>query len=183
MLEQTIALVYALLTHLSPGMAKAADRTAVVGLARAAEDPEFKMTREELADEVVYGALESRFKDHPRAWSWDARGGVSCGYLQEPCWYVKDHDDEAQARWWMGNERAAGLASVDSDPKRAARRAKIARRLLAEIESCPWHGALLAAVFPEKRDVPAAHAEMGFLGGYPSRRLARLTFFVNLSNE
>jgi hypothetical protein len=149
-LAQVTALVLALLAHFSPGLARSADRAAVTGIARAAVD--LSVTPDELSTLVVYAALESGVKDHPRAWSWDARRAVSCGMLQEPCSFVKEADDAAQARYWIISERQAGLASVDSDPKRAARRQKLAEKVLEEVASCPWHAGLLE---PIKRGLAA----------------------------
>jgi hypothetical protein len=36
-------------------------------------------------DALIYAAHESAFNAHPQAWSWDARGHVSCGFWQTPC--------------------------------------------------------------------------------------------------
>lgn len=36
-------------------------------------------------DAVLYAAHESGFDATPKAWSWDAKGGISCGYWQTPC--------------------------------------------------------------------------------------------------
>jgi hypothetical protein len=162
MLKDAAALILAMLTHFAPGMSRYADRSVVVGLASAASDPALHMTREELAIEVVYGAFEGQFRDHPpHAYSWDAKSGVSCGFLQERCWYTKDHSDEEQATWWLHNERAAGLASVDSSPTRAAQRTRLAHRILKGVEDCPWHAALLAKVFPPSEDGDAMTASLG----------------------
>lgn len=163
MLSTTFALVLALATHFSPGFARHADRTVLEGIARAAADPELAMTRQELALLVVYATLESGLRDRPLATSWDARAHVSCGMLQEPCSFVERATDEMQARYWIRIERQAGLANLDSSPSRAARRTKLAERLLEGVNECPWHHALLEGFAPlpeESRPALAANATM-----------------------
>lgn len=77
---------------------------------------------------VTYAWHESRWRVHPRAESWDAIEGRARGPWQ--LWSGGDAPLEAQARTWLDCVQRAGLASVDSSPRRAARRADEARRLL-----------------------------------------------------
>jgi hypothetical protein len=90
-------------------------------------------TAEDAALLVVYGVHESGLSEHPRAWSWDARAGVSCGPWQLRC--TLSSTPEADARTWLANVRRAGLAAVDSSSTRAEARRKEAIALLAR--SCP----------------------------------------------
>ena len=80
---------------------------------------------------VEYGYRESHWMPHPRAESWDARAGVAHGFLQlwGPAGSLPLVD---QCRAWLLNVQASSLASVDSSPTRAARRAAEAARLLGE---------------------------------------------------
>ena len=77
---------------------------------------------------VEYSYKESHWQLHPRAESWDARSGKARGPWQ--LWVGGDADLTAQAVAWLHNVQSAGLASVDSSPSRAARRAQAAQRLL-----------------------------------------------------
>jgi hypothetical protein len=144
-LEQASAFILAVLMHLSPGLSRSADKGVVRAMAVVAADPEMNVTLEELTDETVYAALESLVSAHPRAFSWDARGHVSCGYLQEPCGFVDHASLEEQSRYWLRIYRAAGLAALDSNPKRAARRQRLAAKIVKELKGCPWHAGLMAA--------------------------------------
>ena len=178
-LAVAVKLVFTMISHVVPGAQRYAERAPIAGLARAAVDPALHMTPKELAELSVYGELEGQFRDHPHAYSWDAKGGVSCGYLQEPCWYVKDHDDEAQARWWIHNVRAAGLADVDSSAKRANYRARIAVKLLQVLEECPWHRGMLGQVFEEQGEAAPEIAGLTLVPTLePTSRFARLRLFI-----
>lgn len=79
---------------------------------------------------VLYSHAESHWTINPRPWSWDARAGIAHGPWQ--LWGRPELTLEEQARAWLHNVEAAGLASVDSSPRRAARRAVRAARLLTE---------------------------------------------------
>jgi hypothetical protein len=79
---------------------------------------------------VEYSYKESHWQLHPRAESWDARAGKARGPWQ--LWFGGDADLTTQAVTWLRNVQQAGLASVDSSPSRAARRAQAAQRLLDE---------------------------------------------------
>ncbi len=144
-LETITVLILASCAHLSPGFERRAERSVVHAIAAVAADPELRVTPHELAVLVTYAALESGMSSRPMAFSWDARAHVSCGYLQEPCGFVDHASLEEQARYWIREERAVGLASVDSDPRRAGRRERRADRVLESIAGCPWHAALLAS--------------------------------------
>ena len=80
---------------------------------------------------VVYGVRESGLSEHPAPWSWDARTGVSCGPWQLRC--SLSSTPEADARTWLRLVRASSLASVDSSPKRAAWRERLAMSLLSRV--------------------------------------------------
>lgn len=90
-------------------------------------------TPEEAALLAVYVELESGVSERPRAFSWDAKAGVSCGILQEPCDYVRTHTLTEQCQWWLTALRKRGLASLDSSPSRAAKRSEMARGLLGAL--------------------------------------------------
>ena len=77
---------------------------------------------------VVYSYHESHWQTRPRAWSWDARAGKARGPWQ--LWTGGDEPVESQARTWLGNVQASSLASVDSSPSRAWRRAREAQALV-----------------------------------------------------
>lgn len=81
----------------------------------------------------VYARLESGASEHPTPASWDSRAGVSCGALQMPCWFVRKHPLEEQVRTWIRWAREGGLAALDSSPRRAAERERVAREVLAGI--------------------------------------------------
>ena len=120
-----LALVMAIFAHFghSPKRNPEAPRVAE---AIAATDA----TPEEAALLALYAVLESGVSTHPRPQSWDAKMSVSCGVWQMPCDVVDRLDLPGQARWWLGAERARGLASLDSSPSRARRREREARALL-----------------------------------------------------
>lgn len=75
---------------------------------------------------AVYAWGESRVRAHPPGESWDARAGVSCGPWQEPCSFARTATLVDQARYWLRELHAAGLASLDSSPTRARRRLALA---------------------------------------------------------
>ena len=82
---------------------------------------------------TTYVALESGYLTRPHAWSWDAKGGVSCSVLQLPC--AISRDPASDVRTWLTNLRRSSLASVDSSPRRAAHRQRLAEKLLARVTS------------------------------------------------
>jgi hypothetical protein len=63
-------------------------------------------------DAVLYAAHESAFDAHPKAYSWDARSHLSCGYWQTPCATLPD-TLLGQARLWV-SLRAASLSQFGS---------------------------------------------------------------------
>jgi len=80
---------------------------------------------------ATYAWHESRFQRHPRAESWDAIAGRARGPWQ--LWQGGDTDLLTQARAWLYLVQRGGLAALDSSPRRAARRAREAQRLLARL--------------------------------------------------
>jgi hypothetical protein len=88
-------------------------------------------TAEDAALMVTYAVHESGLSEHPRPWSWDARAGVSCGFLQLRC--TISSTPEADARTWIANVHRVGLAAVDSSQRRAAKRWDEALALLARL--------------------------------------------------
>ena len=98
----------------------------VSAIANAAETPE------DAALLVVYGVHESGLSESPRPWSWDARAGVSCGFLQLRC--SLSSSPEADARTWLHNVHASSLALVDSSQRRAAKRWDEALDLLRKVQ-------------------------------------------------
>ena len=124
-------LVLAILSHLTPGADRAAEPAVVDAIVAVGDEA----TQKEVALLTTYAWLESRAKAEPRPWSWDAKANVSCGAWQEPCGFVRTHSVTDQARYWLRELRAAGLASLDSDPKRAARREARAMRALEVAEA------------------------------------------------
>ena len=119
------ALVLAIWAHMSALYAHQPDAGRIADAIAEAEP-----TVEEAATAALYVALESGVNEHPRAFSWDAKAGVSCGILQMPCAFVATHTLVEQVRWWLSAVRSRGLASVDSSPSRARAREAQAMRLL-----------------------------------------------------
>jgi hypothetical protein len=95
---------------------------------------EFQDAQELLNTMAYYVAKESNVSEYPIAFSWDAKAGVSCGILQEPCAFVKTHSLKEQGIWWIKSVHDAGLASVDSDPKRAKARKLEVKKVLEKIQ-------------------------------------------------
>jgi hypothetical protein len=120
-------LILAILTILHPGAPKTADPRVVDAIVEAS----LSASLEEVALLTTYAWLESRAQVDPRPWSWDAKAGVSCGPWQEPCGVVRRLTLGGQARYWLTELRASGLASVDSDTKRSQLRRERAMRALA----------------------------------------------------
>ena len=85
---------------------------------------------EDVALVAYYIGKESGISLHPRGESWDAMGGVSCGILQMPCEIVHHASIERQIILWLHWVESSNLGSVDSDPKRAARRSRKAQDYL-----------------------------------------------------
>lgn len=130
MLRAMRKLILAILAIIHPGAERAADARVVDAIAEAS----MGATTEEVAILATYAWLESGAQVNPRPWSWDARAGVSCGPWQEPCAIVRKLTLGGQARWWLREMRVSGLASVDSDAKRAERRRELARGALAQVQ-------------------------------------------------
>jgi hypothetical protein len=124
-------LVLAIFAHLSPGAERIAEPAVVDAIVAVASDPKVEMTSKELAEMVTYDELESGASEHPRSWSWDSKAGVSCSSLQLPCSFVAHATVVEQHYYWLRELRAAGLASLDSSPTRAARREAMAQMALA----------------------------------------------------
>lgn len=55
----------------------------------------------EAALSLVFADRESGMREHPQAYSWDARAGRSCGPWQEPCDFVKGATLAQQAKAWI----------------------------------------------------------------------------------
>src|SRR5262249_2096962 len=91
------ALVLAILPHFRPGADRAAESAVVDAIATVGGE----MSEEELALMTTYAWLESGAQAHPRAFSWDARAGKSCGPWQEPCAFVQHASLVEQARYWL----------------------------------------------------------------------------------
>lgn len=121
-------LVLAILSHLTPGADKAAEPAVVDAIVAVGDEA----TSEELSLLTLYAWRESMARENPRPWSWDAKSGVSCGPWQEPCAIVRKLSLSEQARYWLRELRASGLASLDSSPKRAARRGALAAQALQD---------------------------------------------------
>ena len=63
--------------------------------------PVFGSAEEDASVLAVFALGESGLYRTPRPQSWDARAGVSCGYLQEPCAFVRDRSVLEQTRYWL----------------------------------------------------------------------------------
>jgi hypothetical protein len=122
-----IALVLAIVNFVQPGSSRYAEPAVVDAIVAAGKDA----TLEEVALLTVYGKLEGDMRAEPRAQSWDAKAGVSCGFLQLRCSIARRLSPVAQARYWLWLYRTAGLVNLDSDGKRAVKRAKLASDALA----------------------------------------------------
>ncbi len=114
------ALVLAILAHISPGANKIAEPAVVDAIVAVGGEA----TTGELALLTLYAWKESMAQANPIPWSWDAHAHVSCSVWQEPCAFTATHSLADQARYWLRELRTAGLASLDSSPKRAVRRAR-----------------------------------------------------------
>lgn len=75
---------------------------------------------------AVYTVRESSLRPGVRG-----DGGASCGVLQLRCALVRGLSLTDQVRLWLRLVHASSLGSVDSSPKRAARRERLAERLLS----------------------------------------------------
>jgi hypothetical protein len=121
-------LILALFAFFNP---KAVIDTAVInGLVEVSSE----VSKEELSLLITYAWLESQGQTNPLPLSWDARAGISCGAWQERCTFVRTASVANQARYWIREYRAVGLASLDSSKKRAEGRAKIAKSALQHVE-------------------------------------------------
>ena len=84
----------------------------------------------ERALSVTYSWLESGWREHPRAWSWDAKGGRAHGPWQ--LWGEQGTLDlPGQARAWIGDVRQGGIERVDSSARRARERTALATHALS----------------------------------------------------
>lgn len=114
MFQTIYALVMFVWTLIDPALVRSPDARAIamaiaqvtVEDARAAvEDPRkapiFSSRDVDVVVEAVYVAGESGARRAPKATSWDAKAGISCGAFQEPCEYVAHHSLVDQARLWM----------------------------------------------------------------------------------
>jgi hypothetical protein len=116
------ALVLALFAAIHPGADRAAEPAVVDAIASATRDPA------ELALLVEFAWRESEAKEDPAPRSHDARDLTSCGYLQEPCGFVRTHSLVAQSRYWLRLYRegqricpAEPLAPLSGGCRRAAK--------------------------------------------------------------
>ena len=87
----------------------------------------------DLAVLELYEVLESRLDDDAVAYDPMARGGMSCGVLQQRCELAWRFDIAWRAREWLREVEASGLGSVDSSPTRARARLTRARGVLASL--------------------------------------------------
>jgi hypothetical protein len=124
-------LVLAMFAIIQPGAERVVDRRIVAAIAEAGRDA----TEEEVALLTTYAWLESAGRVNPKAWSWDARAGVSCGPWQEPCGAVRQLSLVGQANFWLRELRTSGLASLDSNAKRAEKRLAMAKNALSRARS------------------------------------------------
>ena len=122
-----------MLQFLQPGGAKAAEPRVVDAIVDASYLE--KASQKEVALMTVYAWKESGAQSLPRPQSWDAKAGVSCGFLQIPCTAAARLSLTGQGRYWLRELRAVGLASLDSDKKRAAARDKLADAALQSATS------------------------------------------------
>jgi hypothetical protein len=100
------ALVFAVWSSLHAGPLPAdavpiADALVTATLQRAHEAPALGSHALDLVTLAVWAEHESRLLLLPVPESWDARGGVSCGYLQLPCAFVATHSLADQASRWL----------------------------------------------------------------------------------
>jgi hypothetical protein len=116
------SVVLALFAALTPGAERAVELSVVDAISATAE------TRQDAALLAVYAWHESQGREAPPAQSWDARALVSCGAWQLRC--AIHRDALADARTWLALVRSAGLAAVDSSPRRALRRAREAEAIV-----------------------------------------------------
>jgi hypothetical protein len=68
------------------------------------------------AELITFAWYESGIDAQPKPWSHDAKDGTSCGYLQEPCAFVRAHSVLDQAREWV-RLRDASLAACGDGPE------------------------------------------------------------------
>lgn len=133
--QQLVVLVFAVWNQLHASQSADARRIADA-IASAVEAERVPASGESHAVDAAllgdYAFHESGLSEHPAPWSWDARGGLSCGFLQLRCYLVDRQSLVQQAATWLGALRAAGLAKgVDSSPARARARLCEARAALS----------------------------------------------------
>ena len=134
--QQLVALVFAVWGQLhAPVHSKDAPRIADA-IASAVEAESSPASGESHAVDASlladYAKHESDLSEHPTAFSWDARAGLSVGVWQMRAYLVDGRSLRQQAATWLGSLRAAGLArGIDSSPTRAAHRMREAREALA----------------------------------------------------
>lgn len=134
--QQLVALVFSVWAQLhAPVQSKDAGRIADA-IATAVEKERAPASGESHAVDAAllaeYADRESNLSEHPTAWSWDAKAGLSAGVWQLRSYLVTGRSLDGQAATWLGSLRAAGLArGIDSSPTRAAHRLAEARGALA----------------------------------------------------
>ncbi len=117
--EELRALVFAVWAALHPGPLPAdadpiADALVAATLQRAGEAPALGSLELDLATMAVYVEGESQIHVEPQPWSWDARGRISCGMLQERCDFVRFHSLADQASRWLQLARWGAQVCPDS---------------------------------------------------------------------
>lgn len=130
--QQLVALVFSVWAQLhAPVQSKDAPRIADA-IATAVEREKAPASGESHAVDAAllaeYADRESNLSEHPKAWSWDAKAGLSEGVWQLRSYLVQGRSLDGQASTWLGSLRAAGLArGIDSSASRAAHRLAEAR--------------------------------------------------------
>lgn len=131
--QQLVALVFAVWGQLhAPVHSKDASRIADA-IASAVEAESSPASGESHAVDASlladYAKHESDLSEHPTAFSWDARAGLSVGVWQMRAYLVDGRSLRQQASIWLDSLRRAGLArGIDSSASRAAKRLAEARQ-------------------------------------------------------
>lgn len=77
-----------------------------IGESVAAEKTPTLSSFQEDTDAVsIFVYYESLIQTHPKPMSWDAKAGISCGILQEPCKFVRVSTLKEQVDWWFDKFR------------------------------------------------------------------------------
>ena len=134
--QQLVALVFSVWAQLHGNVRSQDARPIADAIAYAVEAEKAPASGEshavDAALEAVYAKRESDLSQHPIAFSWDAKSGLSAGVWQLRSYLVTGRSLLDQARTWLGSLRAAGLAKgIDSSPTRAAHRLQEARDALS----------------------------------------------------